>query len=320
MGDILHYRIPNQKSISLFGKFTKVKSILNAVGFFVSDFEKQNVFVFESNESKPSFCYSKNLIQEQSKEDYIETGEAFLSKIKTNNFSKAILSRVKLIDRTVDLFQLYEALCATYENAFVYLISSETFGTWIGATPEVLIHREKNSAKTMSLAGTLPVDTSDSWSVKELEEQAFVTTFIREQLSKLDLDGVEQGELHTVKAGPVKHLKTEFKFNVLENQVLELTSLLHPTPAVSGVPRVGAISLINELEKHDRQFYSGLIGVHNEQNSDIFVNLRCAQVFDERIALYLGGGYTQNSLVHKEWAETEAKSATLLNVIKNIEN
>jgi isochorismate synthase len=118
----------------------------------------------------------------------------------------------------------------------------------------------------------------------------------------------------------VKHLRTDFKFNLPENHVLELASLLHPTPAVSGLPIADAIQLINRLEKHDRQLYSGLIGVHNAQNSDIFVNLRCAQVFDENIALYLGGGYTQDSLVHKEWAETEVKSATLLDVIKDIEN
>ena len=297
-----------------------MNSILDATGFFVSDFEKKNVFVFESSESTPTFCYSEFLIEEQSKEDYIKTGEEFLSEIRSNNLDKAILSRVKLIDRNVDLFQFYEALCTRYESAFVYLISSEVFGTWIGATPEVLIRREKNNARTMSLAGTLPVNSNEVWSSKELSEQAFVTKFIQEQLSKLNLGNIEESELNTVTAGPVRHLRTDFEFNISKNNVLKLASLLHPTPAVSGLPRAGAVSLINNLEKHNRQFYSGLIGIQNAQNSDIFVNLRCAQVFDTKIALYLGGGYTKDSLVHKEWAETEAKAATLLDVIKDIEN
>ena len=319
LGDILHYRIPNKNSVSSKGAFIKVNSILDVSGFFVSDFKKENTFVFESTNSTPSFSYSKLIIQEQTRVDYLKTGKDFLSEVTNKGLDKVILSRVKLIDHNVNLFKLYKALCDKYQSAFVYLISSEIFGTWIGATPEVLICRENSNTRTMSLAGTLPTNSNKPWSYKEIDEQEYVTKFIHGELLKLDIGEIKKSNLNTVQAGPVKHLRTDFEFNLTEDKVLKLASLLHPTPAVSGFPREDAILLINKFEKHSRQFYSGLIGVHNARKSDVFVNLRCAQVFDKSIALYLGGGYTKDSSVEAEWDETEVKAATLLEVIKMLE-
>lgn len=315
MGDTLRYRIPNNTSVSLNGEFSKVNSILNVTGFFVSDFEKKNVFVFEEKDVSTEIHFTKSALAKQSKAHYLANGERFLSEIIQKDLKKAILSRVKIVEKSIDLNDMFNALCNKYPNAFIYLISSELFGTWIGATPEVLIQRKDSEAQTMSLAGTLPVNAAVEWSEKELKEQAYVTSFIADELSKVDMTGLKQSDVKTVEAGPVKHLRTDFKFEIEVDEVMKLVSVLHPTPAVSGLPRDEAIELIHQVEKHDRGFYSGVIGVQNEQNSDIFVNLRCAQVFENEIALYLGGGYTKDSVVEDEWAETEAKALTLLQVI-----
>lgn len=315
MGDTLKYRVPNNDSISLNGEFSKVNSILNVTGFFVSDFEKKNVFVFEEKDVSTEIHFKKSVLANQSKEHYLANGNQFLSEIIQKDLKKAILSRIKSVEKSVDLNVLYNALCDKYQNAFVYLISSDLFGTWIGATPEVLIQRKGSKAQTMSLAGTIPVNEPVEWSDKELKEQEYVTTFIADELSRINLTDLKQSDVKTVEAGPVKHLRTDFKFEIEHKEVMNLVSALHPTPAVSGLPRNKAIDLIHQVEKHDRAFYSGLIGIQNEQNSDIFVNLRCAQVFENEISLYLGGGYTKDSVIENEWNETEAKALTLLQVI-----
>ncbi|MBB77952.1 MAG: hypothetical protein CL844_02990 [Crocinitomicaceae bacterium] len=320
LGDIVYYRIPCQKSVSLNGEFIKVNSILDVTGFFVSDFEKKNIFVFKEkkNNNKLKFYSSKEKIKDQTRQEYLNTGKYFLSKIIDKGINKAILSRIKIINQSIDILQFYKELCIEYKDAFVYLISSKFFGTWIGASPELLINYKNNEGRTMSLAGTLPNNINQEWSTKEFVEQDIVTQFINKQLSSLGLDKIKQSELETFFMGPVKHLKTNFNFFLPQNRILELVSLLHPTPAVSGFPRNESIKLIKKVEKHKRQFYSGLIGLHNRQNSDIFVNLRCAQVFDQFIVLYLGGGYTKSSIIINEWDETEFKANTLLNVINNI--
>ena len=322
LSDILYYRIPYKKSVSLNGEFVKVNSILDVTGFFVSDFEKKNIFVFKEqrNRNKSKFYLTKEEIKDQTKQEYLSTGKDFLSKIIDKGINKAILSRIKIINQSVDLHKFYKQLCIEYKDAFVYLISSKLFGTWIGASPELLIDYRNNEGRTMSLAGTIPSNVNQKWSTKELVEQDIVTKFINKQLSSLGLGEIKQSELETFSMGPVKHLKTNFNFFLPQSRVLELLSLLHPTPAVSGYPRDKSISLIKNVEKHKRQFYSGLIGFYNLKNSDIFVNLRCAQVFDQFIALYLGGGYTESSIVNNEWDETEFKANTLLNVINNIKD
>ena len=47
--------------------------------------------------------------------------------------------------------------------------------------------------------------------------------------------------------------------------------------------------------------------------SDLYVNLRCMQVFDNHVEIYVGGGITKDSQPEAEYLETLAKSQTLLN-------
>ena len=59
-----------------------------------------------------------------------------------------------------------------------------------------------------------------------------------------------------------------------------------------------------------------MIGVVGEQSTQLFVNLRCAEIIQNQAYLYLGGGFTKDSTVESEWSETENKAKTLLNVMK----
>ena len=48
------------------------------------------------------------------------------------------------------------------------------------------------------------------------------------------------------------------------------------------------------------------------------MNLRCAQIADNKAFLFVGGGITKDSDSEKEWEETNHKAQTLLNVFDNI--
>ena len=63
-------------------------------------------------------------------------------------------------------------------------------------------------------------------------------------------------------------------------------------------------------------FYCGFLGAINLQNqTNIFVNLRCMEIFDDKLVLYAGGGITAHSDPEKEWNETVIKCQTILNGI-----
>jgi isochorismate synthase len=161
-------------------------------------------------------------------------------------------------------------------------------------------------------------DDTSNWESKENEEQQFVTDFIQTCLIENKYENVELSGPFEAIAGPVKHLRTDVSFDFENGNALKTIRILHPTPAVSGLPQKEAISLILETEKHERLFYTGFIGIMNQTKNQIYVNLRCCQIQKGSAYLYLGGGFTKDSISELEWQETENKSKTLLNILQKL--
>ena len=260
--------------------------------------------------------------------EYADLVDRAVTFIKANGVRKVVTSRAAETTLPVDFDPLttFEALCQRYQNAFISLIAIPEVGTWIGATPEVLLELNNKHLRTVALAGTQPrpVDRSldtVTWGDKEIEEQAFVSNDIRDFFRNLDIDNFTEDGPKTVSAGKIVHLQTEFKVSLPERDLLHLANQvlhdLHPTSAVCGMPREAALAFILEHERYNRAFYSGFLGpVHINQDSRLFVNLRCMQLRRHSAILYIGGGITQDSIPTAEWDETVLKSKTLLDILR----
>lgn len=316
MNDLLYYRIPNERVVSKTGSFISVQKFENVEGFILTSFDKEEKFLFEEGDEQGVFSYSETPPFCIQKEDYLNSTKSFLDEFSEKGISKAIYSRVKKTNTSTSEFKLFESLCESYPNTFVYLISSDKFGTWIGATPEKLLDVKENLAETIALAGTLRVDEIIDWSEKEIEEQQLVTDFISQSLKQKYISRVQQSKRQELVAGPVKHLATSFDFQLEKNAAMLLVDVLHPTPAVSGFPRNSALDLISKYEKHNRSLYAGIIGLTFNDRTNLFVNLRCAQIIEKSAYLYVGGGFTKDSTCEKEWLETESKAETLQKVFE----
>ena len=315
-GDILFYRFPHGDVQQTFGVFEKVNQFSPNSGFILSDFNWEEKFIFIETKSEPKLYFRNDEVNCLSKEEYIVSASLFLNQLRNKQLSKAIFSRVKKVQGSFEIEKLFKQLCDTYPDAFVYLVSSPLFGTWIGATPEVLLESSGGKAKTIALAGTIAVNSQEEWSEKEIEEQQYVVDFVTRKLNDSSIQELEISQKMELIAGPVKHLVTNFNFQLPQNDVLALIQELHPTPAVSGLPREDSLELIEEIESHERRFYAGVIGFISEYETKLFVNLRCAEIQENSSFLYVGGGFTKDSDVEKEWNETERKAETLLNVMQ----
>jgi isochorismate synthase len=117
-----------------------------------------------------------------------------------------------------------------------------------------------------------------------------------------------------VRAGNLLHLKSNFFIEQLNNP-LELAFKLHPTPAVCGLPLTESEEIIRIHEGYERNYYTGFLGILNDTDFALYVNLRCAEILSDKIRIYVGGGITALSNAEDEWMETENKSKTLLNII-----
>lgn len=260
--------------------------------------------------------------------DFEEAVTQAIEAIKQGIFRKVVLSRNKVVDlpENFDLIEAFEKASVVYPHAFVSLVSSSETGVWFGSSPEILVSVDKNKIfRTIALAGTQAKGNQTNmsevlWTQKEIEEQALVSRYIINCLKKIRVREFEEVGPKTVASGNLLHLRTDFEIDIQEINFPQLgtvmVELLHPTSAVCGMPKEQAMDFIEQYEKYDRQLYSGYLGqVNIAGESNIFVNLRCMQIFDKQAVLYAGAGITQDSNPLKEWKETEIKMNTMMNLI-----
>ncbi|MDR3651458.1 MAG: isochorismate synthase [Paludibacter sp.] len=348
------YRLPLDVEIitlvqhhSLPEKLDSLLNVDNEVGFVVSPFNETSEHgtyflkpdcVCFSNEIEDTYIQklsennrflsleklSEKEIQTTASEEYINNVNAAKMAMTEGKFHKVVLSKVRLENLPEDFKPeaFFLKLCSTYPHAFVYLIQLPGVGCWMGATPEPLLVIENEQVKTVSLAGTQiatnqPIE-SYQWSSKEIEEQGIVTNFVEQTLKSLDIKHCSKVGPTNYQAANLIHLKTAFEFPQaeLKNRLGDFLKALHPTPSVGGLPKAEAREFILANEKHDRSYYTGFLGpVNIENKTNIFVNLRCLQLFDKQFVLYSGAGITTSSVAENEWTETDNKMLTMMNVM-----
>ena len=286
-----------------------------------SDFLQEKITIDENFELKSNFEPDIS-----SEENHISLVEKGVEAIKDNQFKKVVLSRKETIQLTdFDLIKTFKKLLKTYPKAMVYVWFHPKIGLWLGATPETLLEIKEGEFETMSLAGTQLYSgtTEVKWQQKEIEEQQFVTDFIVGNLKTL-VNNLQVSKVKTIKAGNLLHLQTKIT-GKLKTKNLKLLTVLHPTPAVCGLPKEAAKKFILENENYNRSFYTGFLGELNFKNtnitsnktekSNLFVNLRCMEVEENLANIYVGGGITKDSNPKKEWQETVAKAKVMKSIL-----
>lgn len=263
------------------------------------------------------------------KSSFEELVRESIQAIKEDQFEKVVLSRAKAypLDLDFDIMHAFCQLQRTYKNAFVSLVSIPEVGTWMGASPEILVQIDQHKIfRTVALAGTQKLTpdinpTKAMWRQKEIEEQSMVERYILNCFKSIRLREYHEIGPRTVVAGNLMHLRTDFTVNMPEVPFPQLGTdmlkLLHPTSAVCGMPKAPATEYILRNEGYDRGYYSGFLGpVQVDGESHIFVNLRCMQLFEDTALLYAGAGITAESEPENEWLETKMKMETVREVIR----
>ncbi len=268
---------------------------------------------------KSVYFEEKNARFEQSKKEHIDLVGKGVEFIKEKKAQKIVLSRKEVLSFSeFNMIQTFKKMLKNYINACVYVWFHPEIGLWMGATPERLLNIKKNNFITMALAGTQPfIDTTDVvWKEKEKEEQQFVTDYILNNI-KANIELTEVKGPYTIKAGSLLHLRTDIIGQLKASNSLEsLIKSLHPTPAVCGLPKEAAVEFIQQNENYKRTYYAGYFGELNINNSSqLFVNLRCMEIKNSKISIFIGGGITLGSVPENEFDETVAKAMVMKKVL-----
>ncbi len=345
MNSFALYRLPDETVCTLIaqrGKPTKLPSAeeLNGrSGFVLAPFavsddcpllllqpERLSTIPIESLEEGADFnfpseasCPTPNT-QHPTREDYARDFSIFHTQLQEGHFQKLVLARSKYVaGKKQSPLALFQQACQLYPHAFVAWISTPQSGDWLMATPEVLLRGKGSEWHTMALAGTMEAtegQQNPSWSIKNIQEQRYVATYIMKQLSPFSHQIQEVGPT-TVQAANVVHLRSDFHFTLADHtRIGTLLQALHPTPAVCGLPKDEAWEFVVNNETSRRCYYSGFSGPFQLQDStQLFVSLRCMQMGSDGFRLYAGGGLLTDSEEEMEWNETEAKMQAMIQLV-----
>ncbi len=252
--------------------------------------------------------------------DYHKDFSKFHSHLLNGDFQKLVLSRSLNISKTDDLspIELFQRACVCYPRMMIILVYTPQSGMWLASTPEILLSGKGDEWQTIALAGTMKYEEGLRWSDKNIQEQRYVATYITQQLEHFTSNFTEEGP-RTARAGHLAHLRSDFHFTLSpDSSIGALLQSLHPTPAVCGLPKQESFRFILANEHHTRSYYSGFMGpLDIDGQTNLFVTLRCMQLFRDGYRLYAGGGLLKNSVEDQEWQETETKLDTMRNIIYN---
>lgn len=270
--------------------------------------------------------------------EYADMVRAALEQIRDGSLHKVVLGRCLdvVADPPLDPADLIDRLLLTRPGRYVFSVPLSPDGDaaapgplLVGASPELLVRRAGTEIQCTPLAGSVPrsddpVEDAERGqrllaSAKDLAEHAFVVDAIVLALKDVCVDITAPEAPELVRTDTVWHLASPISARLAEGvdgpSALRLAQLLHPTPAVGGVPTAAAQATIAALEGDLRNYFAGAVGwVDASGDGEFAVTIRAAVLDGAHLRLFAGAGIVAGSDPESEVRETGAKLATMARV------
>ncbi len=286
--------------------------------FLLKALEQINLDGLALVENSQPACLLRQDIPER--QEWLGQVEAALAILATGEVAKVVLSRSTLLefDTALDPLLLLQRLQQIEPSAYHFYIQPERSHAFLGATPECLYKRDRDTLQSEALAGTCARGATPDEdralgeallrSEKEGREHAIVRDDIKTILQRHCRWVDASDALQLLKQSRVQHLYSRIRGRLPERLGdSELLKLLHPTPAVGGLPRARALQEIARLEPFDRGWFAGPVGWLSRDAAEFAVGIRSAVVNGRSLRLFAGAGIVTGSAPQAEWQEIETK-------------
>lgn len=302
-----------------------VAKILGAHGKFSS-------FEYGEHGSGETQVRSDSRLEEVGGADWFEqaVGDA-LHRIGDGAYEKIVLARAIDLCRKDTYFEpldVLNTLREKYPSCYAFSLANGKGQSFIGATPERLLKVAEQRLFTEALAGSAPRGNSAREdaslgaallaSDKDIREHLMVIDSISRRLLSLNIQPNVTEQSRLLRLLNVQHLLTPIEALLPEGRhLLDVLAVLHPTPAVGGMPRIAAREDIRRLEPFTRGLYAGTSGWFDYRgNGEMVVNIRSALMNGFRARVYAGAGIVRGSNPQKEKQETDLKLKALLEALQ----
>jgi menaquinone-specific isochorismate synthase len=241
-----------------------------------------------------------------------------VARISHGDLEKVVLARdlIATASEPIDVRWPLRRLAETYPMCWTFHVDD-----MFGATPEMLVRRERGLVTSRVLAGTIRRTGDDerdlalaatlARSSKDLEEHEYAVRSVADALEP-HCSSMNVPEAPFVLHLPnVMHLATDVAGVVHDAATvssLQLAEALHPSAAVGGTPTPVATDLIAEIEGMDRDRYAGPVGwIDASGDGEWGIALRSARIDGATVRLFAGCGIVADSDPEAELAEAQAK-------------
>lgn len=204
-------------------------------------------------------------------------------------------------------------------------------GCVISLSPERFLQVANKQVETKPIKGTRPrgKDTAQDQSLKDAlynspkdrAENLMIVDLLRNDLSKQCLAGsVKVPKLFDIESySNVHHMVTTVTGELQhKDDILPLLHGAFPGGSITGAPKIRAMEIIEELEPHRRNAYTGSIGYiscHGNMDTNILIRTLVTSGNDDQggnIYCWAGGGLVADSNGAEEYQETFDKVNNLL--------
>jgi menaquinone-specific isochorismate synthase len=255
--------------------------------------------------------------------------EAALTAIQGGRVSKVVLARTldveleTVLDPASVLARLWEA----NKGSHVFLFEPEPGSALLGAAPETVATLREGVFHATAVAGSVRRgETPEEQaalaarllaSAKDRAEQRIALDDMVTRLGTVAQQIRADLEPHVLTLPGIQHLETEIRASVPGGTgVLDVLRLLHPTPAVCGLPRDEALAFLAEEEPFQRGWYAGPVGWFDADGNGVFAPaLRTAVGEGSSWRLFAGAGIVEGSVPALEWEETAIKFDPVLQAL-----
>jgi para-aminobenzoate synthetase / 4-amino-4-deoxychorismate lyase len=270
----------------------------------------------------------KNVTINMSKEDYSNNIERIRGHIERGDVYQITYCIKKKFNFNGDTWALYNDLIKVQPVPYSSYIEADGFKI-LSLSPERFIKKNDELVVTEPMKGTwwrgknfisdIIERYKFSRDIKNRAENIMIADLLRNDLGRIG-NNVKAPYLYKITKYRTLYQMTSIITGKVPKDI-ELYTLykaLFPSGSVTGAPKIRAMELIKELEKEERNIYTGAIG-YITPNRDMYFNIpiRTILLRGSKGEMGIGGGIVHDSTPDGEWEEGMLKSKFLLSTIEH---
>ena len=315
---IIPYQNPQVKKIQ--PKYFKIDGMIAAgINPFDLPAQKPPAIIMQARTSKEKYIENVKKLKE-----HIQRGNIYEINYCIEFFANdVIIDPVRVFSKLKDLSKAPYSYLLKLGDEYV-----------ICASPEIFLKREGNHLSTKPIKGTIKRSKNLAedeklkeelhTNIKERTENVMAVDVARNDLSHF----AERGTVHVNKLYNIETFETVHQMvSTVSCEIKESASFetiigsTFPMASMTGAPKLRAMTLIDEFENFERNYYSGTMGIIDDVGDYILPVIIRSIFYNQKtkcLSIAVGGAITYLSDPEKEYEECLLKAETMLKALNAV--